>query len=314
MGQQRFTDSRNLLEALLKVQPNSPDIWFQLGLVHLTEKRYKESEAAFLKAYQISPANTRGLMGAVETYMAQGKPELALQTLQAETGKYPERADLTVLLGNNAVRAGRFDYAIEQFSKVLAKVDPKSKQAADLHLRLGETYRRKGDLPRSVASLQKAVELAPDDRTVVSNLALALDGAGRRDEARKAYEQVIKMDPNNGIALNNLAFLMAETGGDLNQALTYAQRAKQRLPNLYEVSDTLGWIYLKKNLSDSAIEIFKDLVSKAPNHSTYRYHLGMALSQKGDRVNALKELNEALKASPPREEAAKIKELIAKLG
>jgi tetratricopeptide (TPR) repeat protein len=107
---------------------------------------------------------------------------------------------------------------------------------------------------------------------------------------------------------------MAETGGDLNQALTYAQRAKQRLPNMTEVSDTLGWIYLKKNLSDNAVDIFRDLVTKAPNHPTYRYHLGMALSQKGDKPAAIKELQQALKSNPSRDEAQKIKELLASLG
>ena len=120
--------------------------------------------------------------------------------------------------------------------------------------------------------------------------------------------------PGNGVALNNLAFLIAESGGDLDQALTYAQRAKQILPNLAEVSDTLGWIYLKKNLSDNAIQIFTDLVTREPNQSTYRYHLGMALSQKGDRPRAMKELEQALKNNPPKDEAGKIRALMSKLG
>jgi tetratricopeptide (TPR) repeat protein len=107
---------------------------------------------------------------------------------------------------------------------------------------------------------------------------------------------------------------MEETGEDLNQALTYAQRAKQRLPQTHEVSDTLGWIYLKKNLSEDAILIFQDLVNKAPKHPTYRYHLGMALSQKGDKTNAVRELQEALKHNPQSQEAAKIKELLQRLG
>ena len=51
------------------------------------------------------------------------------------------------------------------------------------------------------------------------------------------------------------------------------------------VADTLGWIYLKENLSDKAVEMFKELVGKAPNHSTFRYHLGMALYQKGVPLN-----------------------------
>ncbi len=55
---------------------------------------------------------------------------------------------------------------------------------------------------------------------------------------------------------------MAETGGNLDEALTLATRAKQKLPSLAEVSDTIGWIYLKKNLYNNAVEIFKDLVAQ----------------------------------------------------
>jgi tetratricopeptide (TPR) repeat protein len=107
---------------------------------------------------------------------------------------------------------------------------------------------------------------------------------------------------------------MAEHGGDLDSALTYAQQAKRMLPNLSEVSDTLGWIYLKKNLNDNAIDIFKELVSRDPHASTYRYHLGIAYFNKGDKPAALKELQQALKDNPAKMESDKIKELIAKIG
>jgi Flp pilus assembly protein TadD len=80
------------------------------------------------------------------------------------------------------------------------------------------------------------------------------------------------------------------------------------------VADTLGWIYIKKNLSDNAIEIFRDLTKKLPGNSTFHYHLGMALFQKGDRPSARKELQTALQSKPSQQEATKIKELLAKLG
>ena len=314
MGQGKFQESRDLLQQMLNASPNSPDIWFQLGMVNLVEKRFRDAETGFQKAYDLAPANTRGLLGIVETYLAQGQVDAGIQKLQAEAQRYPDRADFFLMLGNTAVRTGRLDLAIENFNNLLAKVDPKSRSAADAYLRLGESYRRKGDLASGIAALHKASEIAPNDPVIVGTLALTLDGAGRRDEAKRAYENVIKLNPNNAIALNNLAFLMAETGDDLNQALTYAQRAKQRLPQLDEVSDTLGWIYLKKNLSEDAVLIFQDLVKKSPKHPTYRYHLGMALSQKGDKNSAIRELQEALKNKPQREEEMKIKELLERLG
>ncbi|HZT31253.1 MAG TPA: tetratricopeptide repeat protein [Bryobacteraceae bacterium] len=314
MGESKFTESQQLLEGMLKNNPTAPDITYQLGTVNLLEKNYREAEEAFRKAYQLNPANSRGLMGVVETYMAQDRSEDALKTLQDEVNRFPNRLDIRLALANTAVRAGKFDQAVSEFQKVLAGLPKNSKGYGELYLRLGETYRRKGDLVSAIGALDKARAALPDNPTVMSTLALALDGAGQKAAARQVYEQTLKLDPNNGIALNNLAFLIAETGGDLDQALTYAQRAKQMMPNMYEVSDTLGWIYLKKNLSDNAVEIFRDLVQKQPTHSTYRYHLGMALQQKGDKLGATRELQQALKDNPSKEEQDKIKQLLSKMG
>jgi Flp pilus assembly protein TadD len=143
---------------------------------------------------------------------------------------------------------------------------------------------------------------------------LLLDQEGQRAVARPIYEQVLKIEPDNAVALNNVAYMMAEGGEDLDLALNLAQRAKQRLPENLDVSDTLGWIYIKKNLSDNAIQVYHDLVAKQPDRSTFRYHLGMALYQKGDKVGARKELQTALQSHPSKDEEAKIRELMGKLG
>jgi tetratricopeptide (TPR) repeat protein len=313
MGQRKFGDSRVMLDAMLKANPGSPDVLFQLGVVNLAENRYKEAEDAFRRAYQLNPANSRGLMGIIETNMAQNKTDEALKILQAESDKAPARLDLLLAMGNTAVRAGKIDFAIQTFNKVLGMVDKGPKQG-DIYLRIGETYRRKGDANNAIQALQKARETLPDNIVVLSTLALVLDGAGRKPEAKQVYDATLKLDPNNAVALNNLAFLLAETGGDLDVALSKAQRAKQLLPNLYEISDTLGWIYLKKNLADQAIDTFKELVVKEPSIATYHFHLGMAYSQKGDKSKALDQLKEALKYNPLQEEKEKIQQLIARLG
>jgi tetratricopeptide (TPR) repeat protein len=314
MGEKKFGDSRQLLESMLKANPSSPDVLFQLGVVNLAENKFKDAEDAFRRSYELNPANSRGLMGMVETEMAQDHKDQAMQLLQTEAAKTPNRMDFVLALGNTAVRAGRYDEAVSYFEKVAASLPKGSKAQGDLYLRIGETYRRKGDLSNSIIALQKAREILPENSVVLSTLALVLDAAGRWSEARQVYEVVIKLDPNNAVALNNLAFLLTEHGGDLDDALTKAQRAKQLLPDLSEVSDTLGWIYLKKNLTDNAIDIFKDLVNKVPAQAVFRYHLGMAYSQKGDKTRALKELQEALKYNPTKADRDKIQQLITRLG
>ena len=54
---------------------------------------------------------------------------------------------------------------------------------------------------------------------MIGTLALVLDGSGKKEEAERAYRATLQLDPDNAIAMNNLAFLLAERGGDLDQAL-----------------------------------------------------------------------------------------------
>ena len=46
---------------------------------------------------------------------------------------------------------------------------------------------------------------------MLSTLALVFGRRATKPEARQAYEATLKLDPNNAVALNNLAFLLAET-------------------------------------------------------------------------------------------------------
>jgi tetratricopeptide (TPR) repeat protein len=311
MGQKKFDASRRVLDELAEAHPDSPDVWFQFGVLELAGNHFEAAESAFRRAQVLNPQNSRGLMGVVETYMAQNKTGDALEILGSETEKDPTRQDLLLAFANTAVRAGKYDLAVQSFNRMLAQADPNSKQQGDIYLRIGETYRRKGDSLGAIQALQKARETMPDNVVVLSTLALVLDGAGRRREAQQVYEATLKLDPNNAVALNNFAFLLAESGGDLDAALTMAQRARQLLPELYEITDTLGWIYLKKNLSDQAIDAFSEIVKKQSARSTYRYHLGMAYAQKGDQATALSHLAEALKLNPTKDEHDKIESLIA---
>jgi tetratricopeptide (TPR) repeat protein len=238
----------------------------------------------------------------------------AIQLLQTELAQGPTRNDLRIALGNLAVRAGNLDLAIDQFQTVLKQLDKNSKARGDVYMRLGLTLRTKGDLNGAIQALYSARGALPGNALVVDELALSLGKAGRKKEARDIYEQAIRQNPQDGMALNNLAFMMAEGGSvDLDQALTYAQRAKQVLPNLSEVSDTLGWIYLKKNMSDNAMDVFQTLVNQKPDNSTYRFHLGMAYAQKGDKPKALEALQKALRSGPSKDEENQIRDLINKL-
>ena len=108
----------------------------------------------------------------------------------------------------------------------------------------------------------------------------------------------MKTHPENAPALNNVAFFLADTGGDLDEALRLAKNALAKIPGQPSFSDTIGYIYLKKGLLDSAIQSFSLLAQRYPNSAGFRYHLGLALFQKGEKAVARKELETALANHP----------------
>ena len=234
----------------------------------------------------------------------------SMERLQGEVAANPERLELELALGNAAVLAGKFELAIASFEKVLDKLEPDSRGAGDLHLRMGETYRRMGNAEAAVASLTQASQLLPDQPAVLGTLALVLEGCGKKEEAERAYRATLELDPDNAIAMNNLAYLLAERGEDLELALGFARRAGELMPEDVDVIDTAGWVQLKRKQTDAAIELFAKALSKESGNEGYRQHLLLALEAKADRSAAMDELRSLLTGDLSSDRGGKVMELL----
>jgi len=301
--------AREELELISKAYPQNPEARYQVGFLAYQDKDYKKAEQIFSEMYKANPNDTRGLAGVTESMAAEGHMDQAVKETQAAIQKEPQRRDLKLVLAKYYVRSQRYDEAIGIY-QALIQEDPKS---ADLLFQMAETERRKGDLNSAVDTFRRCSQAAPSDTVCLTQMGLILDATGKRDQAKPIYEQILKIKPDNPVALNNLAFIKAEEGVDLDQALSMSQRARQAMPNAPEVSDTLGWIYIKKNLSEDAVRVFKDLTDKVPTNPTFHYHYGMALLQKGDKPSAKKELEKALEEKPSKGDEAKVRELLQKM-
>ena len=301
--------ARQELDFVTNTYPQNADARYQVGFLAWQEKDYAKAAQVFGDLHKANPKDIRGLVGVVETLAGQGNLASAIKEMEVASAAEPDRVDLHIALGNLNVRGEHYENAIKQYNTVLAK-DPKS---ADVLFKLGETYRRKGDLNQAIDSFRKSSQAAPNDASPLLQLGLLMDGTGRRDQSKPIYEQVLRIQQDHPVALNNLAYIKAEEGTDLDTALSMAQRAYQAAPNSPDINDTLGWVYLRKNLSQEAVRLFTELVKKYPGNPIYRLHYAMALKQKGDLPAAKRELEAALRSGPSKDETAKIQELLRTL-
>ena len=307
-GQGNYDDAARDIALVEKDFPDAVEPKLQLGALKLAQKKYAEAESIYRSAYEKHRQDLRPLQGLIETLGAENRYDAAIQLLNQERQRSPS-PQIDAMLADAALRGNKLDLAVEQYSRI-AEADPKSPFG---HLRLGDAYLRKGDAQAAIAQLQAARSLTPNDPIVVAMLAMAFHSAGRAQEAQRAYRDALALQSGNPLVANNLAFLMAENGGNLDEALRLAQDAQRQQPSNLSIADTVGWIYLKKNLPDSAIQIFSNATEKDPGHSIYRFHLAMALVQKGDKMGARRECEAALAGQPSKADADKIRSLLATL-
>lgn len=296
------------LLSVLGSHPDANDARLQLAWLDMAGRRYGQAEAGFLAL--VRAGDQRGITGLARCKDAQGQPAAAVQLLERELGKFPDREDYRMALVDVYYRSGRFQDAGAEL-KSLARKHPDS---AEIQTRLGDVQNRLGDKGGAIESLRKAHQLKPSDWNAALGLAVVLEAAGQTEQARVAYEDVLKVDPENTQALNNLAYLKADEGVDLDRALGYAQRALQRSPNDPNISDTLGLIYIRKKLTAPAVQLLRELVTRVPDNPSFHLHLAMALYDAGEKQLAKKELAAALRHKPSVAEQAKIKELAARIG
>lgn len=309
LDQREIAKAREELDFITKTYPNNAEARYQVGYLAFQEKDYAKASQVFDELHKANPKDLRGLVGVVEAKANQNRLPEAIKDMESAAAAEPDRADLKTALADLYVRAQRYDEAIKLYSSIVEK-DPK---ASAVLFKLGETYRRKGDINQSMDTFRKASQAAPNDAAPLIQLALMLDGVDKHDQAKQLWEQVLRIQPDHPIALNNLAYIKAEEGTDLDGALSMARRAYQALPNFPDVADTLGWVYIKKNLSAEAVQLFTDLVQKNPKNPMYRLHYGMALMQKGDKTAAKRELESALQNGPNKDQLTRIQELLKTL-
>jgi len=122
-----------------------------------------------------------------------------------------------------------------------------------------------------------------------------LSQLGENDGAIRSYRRVLELTPEDVNALNNLAYLLMDTG-DAAEALVLAQRAvglmrgtKAPPSALVEYLDTLGTAQLKNNRLDEALATFNEALASSPDY-------GIALIGLGETLVALGRSEEAARA------------------
>lgn len=299
--------AREMIDSAMADRADPPaDLYLQDGALKLNQDDYAGARASFEQALEKQPGDLRSVNLLAGTYLRENKMALALEAVRKQAEAYPNRADLQMLLADWYKRAGYGPETKEAYEAAVAAGDPSNRAAIEL----ARIAASEGRLDDAVGRLDSIIESS--SRNVAAKLlkGTLLDKAGRRQEAIQAYRGVVELRPENVIALNNLAYLLAVEGQDLDQALNFAQQAKEYNPENGLVDDTLGWVFYLRGVYDTAVIHLQSAARRNPDNAAVQFHLAMAQAKAGNLEAGRKAYEAGMQLNANAPEAAQARSVL----
>ncbi|MBF0192997.1 MAG: tetratricopeptide repeat protein [Magnetococcales bacterium] len=165
------------------------------------------------------------------------------------------------------------------------KLSSKNSAASDVDeiFQKAITYHQSTRIDEAINCYEKVIKLQPDNSIALSNMGVALQSVGRLQEAITSYKKAIKIKPDYVGALSNLGYALTEQG-KLEEAVSTLQKAVTIQPDHAEACYNLGNAQKELEKFDEAISSYKKAIEINPQYTDSHYNLGIAL-QKLNRID-----------------------------
>lgn len=183
--QQKFAEAAVSYQAAIQLQPNTPDLYFNLGIVYTQLDQLQNAEHAYRKAIQLQPGffEAHGNLGTI--LQRQGNLDGAIECYETGLRIQPQDARGHFNLGTVLRDKGLLDEAVKHYQQAIQLFSNYS----DAYNNLGETYRDLGNMPEAIQQYQQALLRNPQHAHANYNMAEFLYLAKRFSEAIPYFEQ-----------------------------------------------------------------------------------------------------------------------------
>jgi tetratricopeptide (TPR) repeat protein len=278
----QFSAAEELFNAALKLnQKQSAEVLMLWGVGLLGEERYAEAAAVFKRGVdervlpKENPAFYYYLSGALEL---DGQTDAALSAARKAVALNTDSPRLWSRVGWIQYHAKRYDAAATSYKELIEKFD-------------------------ATQTAQEARAVLREARLVLSNIYVIKKEV---PQAEEWLQQVLDEFPEDAAAMNDLGYLWADQGKNLDRALEMTRFAVEADPDNAAYHDSLGWALHKLGRHAEALEWLKKATSKEDPDGVILDHLGDCHQQLGQKDEALEAWRKALEAYDAEENAEEI--------
>jgi tetratricopeptide (TPR) repeat protein len=164
--------------------------------------------------------------------------------------------------------------------------------------------RQVGTWGNGITLWEHAIEVGGNSTVSQNNLGVALQKAGRLDEAAAHYAEAVRLEPKHAKALANLANVRFTQGRYAEAIVSYEEALRldpgnaQARRDLAKAHFNLANSAWREGRLDQALLEYREAIRWAPEDASYHRALGMAMVQKGQSRDAVYAFEESLRLDP----------------
>lgn len=329
-GRKDWTAAVQAAQAALAAVPDNPQLLEAAGLMHAAAGQTNQAIERFRQVARLQPTSPLPLLRIAEIQMNAKDYDGAIASLRSATALQRDSLELWSALAGGYALAGRVAQGLTEAKELkrdaarpegwlmegdlLAsqkkwgdavapyKVVLQKKPTTYSVLRLHQAQVSAGQLKDAQATATRWLESHPDDLAMRVRFGEQLLVTKDYPGALKQFDLAAGLAPDNPDVLNNLAWLMGETGDP--RALQTAARAYALAPNSAAVADTYGWILAQGSDPKRGVEVLRRAVELAPDDGAKRLRLARAWVKAGNKDAAKVEL-QTLLAKPNLQQATR---------
>lgn len=190
-------------------------------------------------------------------------------------------------------REGLLDQAKTEYLKLLASDKHNTKAMHYLAL----LYAEEGDSENAEATLNKAIQIKPEDLTLRLHLANIYKAQNNLDKAILVLTEIIQSNPRYAAAYNNLGTIYDSQKNWANAIKSY-QSAIDVQPEYADAYYNLGLAQVKSGRRLEAINTYKALLEISPDHPGGLFQLGRLFMQQDKHEKAIEQFYKILEKHP----------------
>lgn len=216
------------------------EFYFTKGKVLFDEEKYADAIKALDKALNIDPEHVMANYLKALALCKVNKSDEAIEYLNIvaeKTENFLIQQQVYLILGYLYSTRNNIELAIEYFEKVIGT----GLEASAAYNALAALYHKKGDIKKAIENAKKALELKND----------------------------------NFNAMNTLAYLLIDSGLDIEKGLQLAKKALADDPKNPARLDTVGYAYLKLKNKKLAEEFLNKAYQLYPDDKDIQKHINL---------------------------------------